>query len=303
MRGFLHPARHFLPPYQPTMPVSYFSRSQRHSHADHPVHRLHCKGAFLWRTQDQGDHARDHLAMPSQLMQPAQGRHADHCSHQHLTQRARQPVRSANPGAQLRRTSFCKVRYATPLDTPGHVPHDPTVAKTNATWFGDQHCKWRMTAARRYFFVRTLLRAFYGRAIAGRAHALPVSICAGSPTLLSARPPHLAMGRGFNSQMEADMANLSSPRAPASRRVTRRTRFFSCNPQGERLFSVRAGISADDALEQASCFLDSALDIASDLVNEHQANGSIAAVAYLIEMSKAVVDAATLSLAKDAGND
>jgi len=84
------------------------------------------------------------------------------------------------------------------------------VAKTNATWFGSQNCKRRTHRhSWRFFIVRTPLRASFGRAIAGRAHALPVSVCAGLPTLLSARPPHLEVGSGFNLQTEAIMASLS----------------------------------------------------------------------------------------------
>lgn len=80
--------------------------------------------------------------------------------------------------------------------------HTCAVANTNATWFDSQNVPRRMTAARRYFYVRTLLRTLFGRAIAGRAHALPVPLDAGLSTLLSARPPHLTVGRGFNPSKE-----------------------------------------------------------------------------------------------------
>lgn len=61
--------------------------------------------------------------------------------------------------------------------------------------------------------------------------------------------------------------------------------FFSCNSFNENLFSVRAGVSANNALETASCFL----DVARDCAYQGDANLSNAA-AYLIEMAKAVVD-------------
>lgn len=80
--------------------------------------------------------------------------------------------------------------------------HTLTVANTNATWFGDQTVLRRTTAAWRYFYVRTLLRTLFGRAIAGIPSGMPVPWDAGSPTLLSARPPHLAMGRGSNRPQE-----------------------------------------------------------------------------------------------------
>lgn len=59
----------------------------------------------------------------------------------------------------------------------------------NCDWFGDQNVPRRMTASRRYFYVRTHLRTLFGRAIAGIPSGMPVSLDAGSPTLLSARPP------------------------------------------------------------------------------------------------------------------
>ena len=61
--------------------------------------------------------------------------------------------------------------------------------------------------------------------------------------------------------------------------------FFSCNSFNENLFSVRAGVSANNALETASCFL----DVARDCAYSGEGNFSNAA-AYLIEMAKAVVD-------------
>ena len=77
------------------------------------------------------------------------------------------------------------------------VPYTGCACETSRAWFGDQTFDRRTTAAPgRYFYVRTLLRTLFGRAIAGRAYALPVFYRAGSPTLLSARPPHLAMGSG-----------------------------------------------------------------------------------------------------------
>lgn len=73
--------------------------------------------------------------------------------------------------------------------------------------------------------------------------------------------------------------------------------FFSCNSEQERLFSVCEGVSILDALNQVSCFLASAQSAAES------ADGGdvrlIWAAAYLIEMSKAVVDSAINGLAKE----
>ena len=77
------------------------------------------------------------------------------------------------------------------------VPYTGFACDTSRDWFGSQEPQRRTAAPRRYFYVRTLLCAFFGRAIAGRAQALPVSFVAGLPTLLSARPPHLEVGSGF----------------------------------------------------------------------------------------------------------
>jgi len=96
------------------------------------------------------------------------------------------------------------------------LPHNGCAADTNAAWFSSQNVPGRTTASRRYFYVRTQLRAFFGRAIAGRAHALPVPLDAGLLTLLSARPPHLAVGSGSNPSKEAVMADHPS-RTPAQK--------------------------------------------------------------------------------------
>lgn len=67
--------------------------------------------------------------------------------------------------------------------------------------------------------------------------------------------------------------------------------FFSCNPQGTALFSVRPGVSSIDALQIASCFLTSARDAAYS-ATAHTDSSDVFATAYLVEMAKSVVDAA-----------
>lgn len=81
--------------------------------------------------------------------------------------------------------------------------HTLPVANTNATWFGDQNRSGGRSAIERIFYVPTLLRTLYGRAIAGIPSGMPGSLISGSPTLLSARPPHLAMDGGPNLIREA----------------------------------------------------------------------------------------------------
>ncbi|RQZ24044.1 hypothetical protein DIE14_23085 [Burkholderia sp. Bp9017] len=72
------------------------------------------------------------------------------------------------------------------------------IAETTAIRFGDLNLHTADSRLARFFFVRTSLHAFKinGRAWTGRPSGLPVSVCAGSPTPLSARPPRLATGGG-----------------------------------------------------------------------------------------------------------
>ena len=86
-----------------------------------------------------------------------------------------------------------------------------------------------------------------------------------------------------------------SQSAPTPKRVTAQHPFFSCNSRGEQLFSVRENISATDALEQASCFMATAFDVTYQAADSTQSN-AVSGAAYLIEMAKAVLDAA-ISLA------
>ena len=86
------------------------------------------------------------------------------------------------------------------IASPLAMVHTRAVAKTIATWFSSQKSHRRTTATRRYFYVHSSLRTLYGRAIAGRAYALPGSFVSGLLTLHSARPPHLAVDGGPTSQ-------------------------------------------------------------------------------------------------------
>ncbi len=67
---------------------------------------------------------------------------------------------------------------------------------------------------------------------------------------------------------------------------------LTCSP---KLFQVNADVPAVEALEAASLYLASALDMASDAVEEGMGDGAFA-VSYLIELAKAVVDSVSASL-------
>lgn len=70
--------------------------------------------------------------------------------------------------------------------------------------------------------------------------------------------------------------------------------FFSCNSKQDALFAVREGITLDDALCEASCLLSAAKDVMYAIASKDDAP-EIWAAAYLVDMSKAVVDAADTS--------
>lgn len=87
----------------------------------------------------------------------------------------------------------------------------------------------------------------------------------------------------------------TTPSAPVPRLAQHP--FFSCNPEQERLFSVCEGVSILDALNQVSCFLASAQSAAESADGGDA--GLIWAAAYLIEMSKSIVDSAISGLVKE----
>jgi len=89
--------------------------------------------------------------------------------------------------------------------------------------------------------------------------------------------------------------------APAPKRTTAKHPFFPCNPCGDLLFSVRADVPVSDALEQASCFLAAAKTAVYEAAGDTQ-NENFFGAAYLVEMSKAIVDAAILSINKEKRN-
>ena len=83
------------------------------------------------------------------------------------------------------------------IASPLAMAHTCAVVETNAPRFGDQTVLRRTTAARRILRPHPLWAGD-----CGEGSPLPVPWDAGSPTLLSARPPHLAMGCVFNRPQE-----------------------------------------------------------------------------------------------------
>jgi hypothetical protein len=90
--------------------------------------------------------------------------------------------------------------------------------------------------------------------------------------------------------------STSTPAAPDRR--TLRINFLPCNPQQDALFAVNDDLPADDALQYASNFMDSAAAVMLDTAQEIDSASAWGAL-YLIQMAKAVVDAATCAITKE----
>jgi hypothetical protein len=87
----------------------------------------------------------------------------------------------------------------------------------------------------------------------------------------------------------------------AGTRKTQFKTFFSCNPNKDALFAINADIDLDDALEQASTFLCSAEKVVRDLAMMNGGNENAFAALYLVQMSKALVDASILAPKSEGG--
>lgn len=74
-------------------------------------------------------------------------------------------------------------------------------------------------------------------------------------------------------------------------RKTRLNKFFAFNPNGDALFAGNADIDLTDSLEQASTFLSAAEQVVRNLAMMNGGNESAFAALYLVEMSRALVDA------------
>lgn len=86
-------------------------------------------------------------------------------------------------------------------------------------------------------------------------------------------------------------SNTSQSETTASR-TTCAVPFSQYNCAGDSLFSVRAGIPHDDALEHASCLLSIALNGLGQVAQDHDSE-TAAGAKRLVEMAKALVDAVT----------
>lgn len=88
-------------------------------------------------------------------------------------------------------------------------------------------------------------------------------------------------------------------------RTTTFVSFEEINPEGDMLFAVRPGVSATDALERASCYMASARDNVAQLaleLSEGGHNDRVWAAYYLMNMAKAVLDAATRAVYEEERN-
>ncbi len=82
---------------------------------------------------------------------------------------------------------------------------------------------------------------------------------------------------------------------PAPAPATSEAPFHACNPQRERLFTVRPGLAVDDALSVASNLLASSLVAVKGAAIEHDDVLLYGAV-FQLEAIKAAVDAARVGL-------
>ena len=131
-----------------------------------------------------------------------------------------------------------------------------------------------------FTFVNT--RTQFGRRC-GAASAAPVPI------------PGLSTRIAALLRLTASESGLQKPyRSLAMSTVTSAKKFFKINSE-HSIFQVIPGVPAQDALEQASCFLASSFEV---LMNSSEPSELDFAAAHLIEMAKALVDSVTSSLAK-----
>lgn len=122
----------------------------------------------------------------------------------------------------------------------------------------------------------------------------------GRPTR-SVPPTRLVSGVRFNHLNESEHTmNETHQGASAPDRRTSYHEFFKAN-QRDELFSVRENVSADDAMQMASCFIGSAARILMQVADagNYEDQQALYGALYLVEMAEGVVDAAVLGLAKE----
>jgi hypothetical protein len=73
--------------------------------------------------------------------------------------------------------------------------------------------------------------------------------------------------------------------------------FFPCNPDGDRLFSVREGILVEEAVNSASAILGAAHETIKRIADKHD-DEELWGASYLIEMATAVMEAASRGIVR-----
>ncbi|QLQ24769.1 MAG: DUF3077 domain-containing protein [Dechloromonas sp.] len=81
-------------------------------------------------------------------------------------------------------------------------------------------------------------------------------------------------------------------------RKTAQHNFFSCNTPIEKLFSVRAGVDVEDAINVASAILRAARETIMRLAEKHD-DSELWGASYLLEMAAATMEAAEIGLMKE----
>jgi hypothetical protein len=99
------------------------------------------------------------------------------------------------------------------LDVGKPTAYSKNVPETTGNRGESRNYRRRISAARRFFFVRTSSIAFNGRALVGVRLRTPVAFCAGLSTLLCARPPCLRAGRWVYQPTEG--GRIMRPAIPA----------------------------------------------------------------------------------------
>jgi hypothetical protein len=93
------------------------------------------------------------------------------------------------------------------------------------------------------------------------------------------------------------MANLI-----INERKTEEHGFFSCNPDGDNLFSVRQGLPVDDAISVASAIMASATETIRSMAEKHD-DSELWGALYLLEMVGATMAAASRGLMAESNSD
>ncbi len=171
-----------------------------------------------------------------------------------------------------------------PLAHLQNLRHTKCVAKTTATWFSSRNRQRRTNRRPGGIFtsVRTCAPSLGGRLWGG--FGLPVSFVTGLLTLLSARPPHLAVGSGSNPTEEVAMRLNALARPEQTQSPTELTP-FQAGIQSARAWFACPQLSAATHRDNARCVFvraiadDSEAAIASFSFNRGFAHGLAKAMA------------------------